>query len=183
MDKQRDFEKGWEEYKAKRKQEIEEMYQEFLNYKFENSCPETFSCKGMCEHFHKAGYRKIPKGAVVMTDKELNEELDAIKCVMIVHDDDGERYVSYDKYKEFTDRLGKIARQRKVRIEQLEKILDDRCDRCIGRERKETAEKFAERLKEEAWAFNTDENGNVWDYSIMKSTIDEICKEITEGKV
>lgn len=51
------------------------------------------------------------------------------------------------------------------------------------RERKETAEKFAERLKEEAWAFNTDENGNVWDYSIMKSTIDGICKEITEGKV
>lgn len=49
--------------------------------------------------------------------------------------------------------------------------------------RKETAEKFAERLKEKAWAFNTDENGNVWDYSIMKSSIDEICKEITGVKV
>lgn len=48
--------------------------------------------------------------------------------------------------------------------------------------RKETAEKFAERLKEKAWAFNTDENGNIWDYSIMKNSIDEIYKEITEGK-
>lgn len=51
------------------------------------------------------------------------------------------------------------------------------------RKESETAEKFAEMLKKKAWAFNTDENGNIWEYSIMKSSIDEIVNEITEGKI
>ena len=130
----------------------------------------------IAEKLYKAVYRKIPENAVVLTDEELNKELDTIKVVMIVHDDDGERYVSYDDYKEFTDRLGKIARQRKVRIEQLEKLLDDRCDSCIERTRKETAEKFAERVKM-AFYYHFDELIP----SIMADKIDEICKEIIGG--
>ena len=70
MDKQKDFGKGWEEYKAKKKQEVEEMYQDFLNYKFQNSSPETFSYKGLFEHLYRAGYRKIPQNAVVLTEEE-----------------------------------------------------------------------------------------------------------------
>lgn len=59
---------------------IEEMYQEFLNYKFEKSCPETFSYKGLFEHFYNAGYRKIPENAVVLTRKEkLKEVNDLVK--------------------------------------------------------------------------------------------------------
>ena len=73
MDKQKDFEKGWEEYKAKKKQEIEEMYQDFLSFKVQNSSPETFSYKGLFRHLHRAGYRKIPKGAVVLTREEYDE--------------------------------------------------------------------------------------------------------------
>jgi hypothetical protein len=125
---------------------------------------------------------KIPENAVVLTDKELNEELDTIKCAMIVHDDDGEKYVSLDDYNEYTERLGKIARQRKARIEQLEKLLDDRCDRCIERVRKVTAEKFAERLKNQSDFFLTaDENGDMH-YVDFCVWVDEICKEFTGGE-
>ena len=145
--------------------------------------------KETAEMIYNAGYRKIPENAVVLTDEELNEELDTFKCAMIVHDDDGERYVSYDDYKEFTDRLGKIARQRKVRIEQLEKLLDDRCDRCLEQVRKETAEKFAEKVSQ-AIVDNTypyfDKDGkpvNIWKAVLGYDKIDEICKELSEGKV
>ena len=41
-----------------KQKQIEEMYQEFLRYKFTASTPETFSYKGMCEYFYNAGYRK-----------------------------------------------------------------------------------------------------------------------------
>ena len=133
---------------------------------------------------------KIPENAVVLTDDELNEVIDTCKVSMIVTDDDGEKYISLDDHNEYTERLGKIVRQRKARIEYLEKLLDDRCDRCIERERKETAEKFAERLK--AHLKQSYHNLYHADYregmvSINLGTlienIDEICKEITEGKV
>ena len=38
-------------------EKIEEMYQEFLCYKFKTKA-EDFSCKGMCENFYRKGYRK-----------------------------------------------------------------------------------------------------------------------------
>ena len=41
-----------------KQKQIEEMYKEFLRYKFTASTPETFSYKEMCEHFYNAGYRK-----------------------------------------------------------------------------------------------------------------------------
>lgn len=143
MDKAKDFEKGWEEYKAKSKQEIEEMYQEFLNYKFENSCPETFSYKGICEHFHKEGYRKIPKNAVVLTREE---------------------YASLVTRPSLNTAIN---------------VFDVR---------KETAEKFAERLKSDEDIKLILINVRYMQTRIdeaekaIKRKIDKICKEITEGK-
>lgn len=127
----------------------------------------------------------IPENAVVLTDDELYEELKTCKVVMIVHDADGKKYVSLDDYNEYTERLGKIARQRKARIEQLEKLLDDRCDRCIEQERKEMAAKFASLVKENSSKCYATHNGvKVGDasYTISESKIDEICKEIINGK-
>lgn len=163
--------------------EIEEMAKELCPHYDNGNCyyevTEVCDCCCCCEfcwavsQVLNAGYRKIPENAVVLTDKELYEELNACKVAMIVHDDDGEKYVSLDDYNEYTERLAKIASQRKERIEQLEKLLDDRCDHCIERERKETAEKFADRVKEE-----TDHGIS----ALYDSTVDEICKELTEGK-
>lgn len=104
----------------------------------------------LSEYLCNKGWRKIPEGAVVLTDDELNEVIYACKVSMIVIGDDGEKYISLDDHSEYTRRLGKLVRQRKARIEYLEKLLDDRCDRCIERERKETAEKLLDEIDYES---------------------------------
>ena len=100
--------------------QIEEMYQEFLRYKFEKSTPETFSYKGMCEHFQNVSYRK-------------------------------------GFSREEVDEISKTA---------------------IKNSRKETAEKFAEKLKKVIH-----ERDYVEGYAFLGicEEIDEICKELTEG--
>lgn len=69
MDKQKDFEKGWEEYKAKQKKEIKEMIGIIQNAV---GCEERWA-KWIAEELHKNHYRKIPENAVVLTKKELAE--------------------------------------------------------------------------------------------------------------
>jgi transcription antitermination factor NusA-like protein len=174
------------------KRRIHANYGEEAQCYSDNNFAECKEIKNVVDKLINAGYRKIPENAVVLTDKELNEELDTIKCVMIVHDDDGERYVSFDDYKEFTDRLGKIVRQRKVRIEQLEKLLDDRCDCCIEGERKETAEKFARLVEFHSVSTRDEEGREIFTISALglKEILheefgipyDEIAKEITGEK-
>lgn len=115
------------------------------------------------ERLYNAGYRKIPENAVVLTGTAKEEHF-------------------VDLLTEF-DEMGFYPLTTGANAEEYTKEWKRRMLYAIGQLRKETAEKFAEKLKEKAWAFNTDENGNVWDYSIMKSTIDEISKEITRGNV
>ena len=162
-----------------KQKQIEEMVKVMENWAYRNGMLwHEGHAKSLAEALVENGYEKIPEGAVVLTDKELNEELDTIKCAMIVHDDDGKKYVSLDDYNEYTERLGKLARQRKVRIEQLEKLLDDRCDHCIERERKETAEKFAEMANKIA-------NNKLEFYGVRMidiEDINEICKELIGDK-
>lgn len=106
--------------------------------------------------------KEIPENAVVLTEKELKEKIDCCDVSMIHHDDDGKRYIEYERYEDFTDRLGKRIQQLKGQLKQA---------------RKETAEKFAERLK-----CLFDEYGKYAGYHIHE-IIDEIAKEFTEGKV
>lgn len=56
--------------------------------------------------------------------------------------------------------------------ERLEKLLDDKCDRCIERERAYTVKQFAERLKAEM-SFGR---------YIQADQIDQIAKEMLEGE-
>lgn len=138
MDKQRDFEKGWEEYKAKRKQEIEELGQDIYDNcpdLCENGCGGKPCYKCIAEALHRDNYRKIPENTVVLTREE------------------------WDKYQETQRDWNAIYFE------------------GIDKTRKETAEKFAERVKEEAFAVFMGEP------IIRASKIDEICKEFTEGKV
>lgn len=51
------------------KKQIEEMYQEFLQYKHDTMC-EVFSYKGMCENFINLGYRKINENEIVISKEE-----------------------------------------------------------------------------------------------------------------
>ena len=64
MDKAKDFEKGWEEYKAKKKQEIEEMEKDIVR-------SEGLDVHGKAKYLYDLGYRKIPENAVVLTREEL----------------------------------------------------------------------------------------------------------------
>ena len=74
MDKAKDFEKGLEEYKAKRKQEIEEMAKVLcINDNFVcETCPSENECFNYkhAKQLYDAGYSKIPENAVVLTREE-----------------------------------------------------------------------------------------------------------------
>ena len=117
-----------------------------------------------CEALYNAGCRILTENAVVLTEEEFKEKIDCCDVSMIHHDDDGKRYIEYEKYKDFTDRLGKRIQQLKGQLKQ---------------ERKETAEKFAERLKERldisAIGYSTEEI-----IIEVEDKIDEICKEFVE---
>lgn len=129
MDKAKDFEKGWEECKAKKKQEIEEMIGIIQNAV--GGCAEHWA-KLIAEELHKNRYRKITENAVVLT----REEYEWLTCC-----------------------FGKF-----------EEIMND----IKEQSRKETAEKFAERLKEKAhWFLN-----NEIQKDHFCECLDEICKGI-----
>ena len=64
--------------------------------------------------------------------------------------------------------------------EKLKKLLDDRCDRCIMRERVNTAEKFAELAKEE-FRLNTDNQGDI-NSCYVSDILDRVARVIIGGE-
>ena len=84
-------------------EKIEEMYQEFLAYKF-NTKIDKFSYKGMCENFIAKGYRKESD-----TAREILSELLNIGNRGIVNDIINPYecfYVSFDKLKKIAEKYG-----------------------------------------------------------------------------
>ena len=67
-------------------------------------------------------------------------------------------------------------------VERLEKLLDDKCDRCIERERADTVRKMQERLKEKAKIVNIKSFSNLWTSGVTLTDIDQTAKEMLEGK-
>lgn len=139
MDKQKDFEMGWEEYKAKSKQEIEEMICIIQNAV--GGCAEHLA-KLIAEELHKNRYRKIHDGAVVILDEEMED---------------------------FAEMFAKSPQMQEVMYG------------LIKAWRKETAEEFAEAIRD-CYPPRIDPACTI-DDRYMLDRIDEICKEITEGKV
>ena len=173
MDKAKDFEKGWEEYKAKKKQEIEEMVK--IIQKAVGGCAEHWA-KLIAEELHKNRYRKIPENAVVLTREEFESLGLVVETVQEYESQNGqpvlvkERKVVKKLQTDFTELLNQEIRELQ-----------------LAQTRKETAEKFAERLKEKL-----EENSPIAGYDLedlefdgetIQECIEEICKEITEGKV
>ena len=113
------------------------------------NCGECYTCKYQgdincvdflsAEELYNAGYRKIPENAVVLT----REEYKTLKDLAMDKCHYDCHLIDYPDFE----------RERMLR--------DDT--------RKETAEKFAERLKA------------IFKYEAHQQWIDEICKEITEG--
>ena len=76
-----------------------------------------------------------------------------------------------EEMEEFAEKLAKSPQMQKV------------MSHLIKEWRKETAEKFAERLKKDCvWRNDFDSEGVAHPYTILElEELDEICKEITEG--
>ena len=112
------------------------------------------------EYLIEKGWAKILENAVVLTEEELTER-------------DYERYnLGYETHRQ-------ESQKREDYIETLSHHIND-LENALLIVRKETAEKFAERLKE-VCEIHTEYDWN--DYlEIDVDYIDEICKEFTEGE-
>lgn len=145
---------------SKRK-ELAEEYEEWVKTPLEDGSKIKDCALSVITFMQIKGYRKIPENAVVLMREE------------------------YEKLKQYEEKVksGACFTQK----EWLE-LCDEECKRNTENlskarqlERKETAEKFAERLKqlfpinEDIFRFSTSEQ--------IQKAVDEICKEITEGKV
>ena len=116
---------------------------------------------------YKAGYRKIPENAVVLSKEEQMAR-------------DYECYnLGYETHRQ-------ESQKREDYIKTLEYHIND-LERALIIARKGTAEKFAERLKEKL-----EENSPFVGYDLedlefdgetIQECIDEICEELSEGKV
>ena len=63
-----DFEKGWEDYKAQQKQQIEEMAKIIYGYPLDQMSDCQYVASVLLKHYQP----KLPEGSVVLT-KEQNE--------------------------------------------------------------------------------------------------------------
>ena len=175
MDKQRDFEKGWEEYKAEKKQEIEEIGQDIADICSDmalNCCGNTPCYACIAKRLERKGYRKIPENAVVLTREEYENLGLFVETVQEYESQNGQPILVKEKKvvkKSQTDFVDLLNREiRELQISQ--------------QARKETAEKFAERLKAMAYQ-STDWSHGEHPMVVEVDYIDEIAEEITEGKV
>ena len=174
MDKQaKDFEKGWEDYKAEKAKAVEEMAKELIKtIKSLHICCYGNDCDKCCydgdecveeriaDALIEKCYRKIPEGAVVLTKEEY---------------DDLQKGVKTHNYTAMFDE------QNAYRWEQ-----------GYLQGRQETAEKFAEMALREIKAISAkseyllDDESTYEDSSlenVLEKVKNEIAKEITEGNL
>ena len=114
----------------------------------------TCIAEHQAETLFNAGYRTIPEGAVVLT----REEYESVKD-------------SVDLLREYESVSNSLIKSNEL----CRKLVEDKKELKwqLKQTRKETAEKFAERLKAES------DDGVI---HLTLYEIDEICKEISEGK-
>lgn len=139
----------------------------------------------VAEELAKMGYRKIPENAVALTRKEyikLEQKIADLSYDADFHKQQEQRIadLQYDKFElkqEISEKDNKIA------------LLEETIE-CIKFNvdftRKETAEQFAKILKNRLESIDTilhEDNEEVYlSANELGELIDEICKEITEGK-
>ena len=121
---------------------------------------EAFELETLAETLYNAGYRKIPEGAVVLT---ANEQVDRWIDLLVEFDEMGFEPTTLPP--------------KEMSAEEYAAFWKDRVVKFFVNARKETAEKFAERLKKAVACIPWCETRHVYE------AIDEIAKEITEGEV
>ena len=143
-----------------KKKQIEEMVKVMENWAYRNGMLwHEGHAISLCEALLDAGYRKIPEGAVVLTREEYEQIQDRVELL-----------------KENEDIGNALFRSNEL----CRKLIGDKkkLKQSLKHAHKETAEKFAERLKKVIH-----ERDYVEGYAFLGicEEIDEICKELTEG--
>ena len=147
------------------KQMIEEMARELHDLILDTPFNGTqASCEKIAEELLKHYQPKIDKNAVVLTRGDYEKLLD-VRADVILKDID----------KVFKEEFEDTKRSMEKKIKPIYKAIETRT-------RKETAEKFAERLKEMAYQ-STDWSHGEHPMVVEVDYIDEILEEITEDKV
>ena len=138
---------------SKRK-ELAEEYEKWVNTPLEDGSKIKDCALSVITFMQIKGFCKIPENAVVLTAEQFSDYL-TLK----------------DSHKNAVERCEKLQADNERLYKNIGKFKDV--------VRKETAEKFAERLKTECFDGGIDDK---W-VSVSFSRLDEICKEITEGKL
>lgn len=135
----------------------------------DNNFAECTKIKNVVDKLYNAGYRKIPENAMVI-NKDENP------CLSCPVPEDLQRSVDCSTICGAV-RLGiDWQNQCKVLVKENKQLMKE-----LKQARKETAEKFAERLKENT-VDEYDSEGVNHPYVILDyEELDEICKEFTEG--
>ena len=171
----------------------------------DGDCGECYTCKYFeskgvnctsllgAEYLYEAGYRKIPEGAVVLTNEEYKRYARIEKIIKLAKMEKANGYeVKNGKLYYFSNMLEGCE----IEFKDLQEICDmanhyneefwglyQQLTFWKGKAediRKETAEKFAEMVSK---AFVGLSCIDIDEWNWCQNKIDEICKEITEGKV
>lgn len=178
MDKKaKDFEKGWEEYKAKKQQEIKEMAQDIACGcvdLVESSCGDTPCYVCIARKLKDKNYRKIPENAVVLNQEEW----------AVLHND----YAKALYQKEVNTRketAGKFAERVKNLEEALLDMVVQFCQMVYEGELRHTFMSAEEQAFDVLDIDYGEKVDDVYERFNKKwnRPIDEICKEITEDNV
>lgn len=152
MDKQKDFDKDINV----RSKMIEEMTELMGNWALRNNmCWHEGHAKALAETFVENDYGKIHENAVVLTR---------------------------ERYSELKGRAEEVFNEMTERMKAEVKIERKMGNRKVEQARKETAEKFAERLKASKTIKAIFGEGWIFSYVEVCKEIDEIAKEFTEGE-
>ena len=155
------------------RKKLADEYEEWVNKPLEDGSKIKDCALSVVTFMTSKGYRKIPEGAVVLTEEE------------------------YKKLKHGSGTLEKLYNQYPFRVlvgfnsmvfcqdrECFERLYDEIEERAS----KETAEKFAERLKkrfEKSREYYSIDTGTAWSGGciggLINDKIDEICKEIKDN--
>ena len=132
--KAQDFEKGWEEFRTKKKQDIDELANDINKHCIdlnENYCGSINCVSCLARALNKQGYRKIDKDSVVLSREEYDEFLrqnfiiDELKdCVKLASKETAEKL--YDKVMSFIGSNQKfwIVDEEHITIIQVDKLFD-----------------------------------------------------------
>lgn len=81
----------------------------------------------------------------IKTLKCCNSDFGCMECVL----SHGGTRCKPEEYSKFIDALINFINQKMSEVEQLQKLLDDKCDRCIAKERTEAVKEFKREIRAE----------------------------------